>query len=185
MKKYSKRDFPVSKARELLEPGPIVLVSSAYKGEHNIMTMGWHTMMEFSPSLIGCIIAGGNHSFELIRKSKQCVINLPTVDMAKAVVGIGNSDGDTIDKFDTFGLTPAKAAKISAPLIKDCYANFECRLYDGSMIDKYNFFIFEIVKIHKAISPKIPKTIHHQGKGRFMVAGKEMNMSRQFRPENL
>lgn len=185
MKKYYKRDFPVSRARELLEPGPIVLVSSSYRKEHNIMTMGWHTMMEFSPSLIGCIIAGGNHSFDLIRKSKQCVINLPTVDMIKNVVGIGNSDGDAVDKFKIFGLTPGKATKISAPLIKDCYANFECKLYDGSMINKYNFFIFEIVKIHKATSPKIPKTIHYQGKGRFMVAGKEMNLSRQFRSENL
>ena len=56
MTAYRKYDFPVSKVRRYLEPGPVVLVSSAYKGENNIMTMGWHTIMEFSPSLIGCMI---------------------------------------------------------------------------------------------------------------------------------
>src|ERR1700674_2907690 len=52
-----KIDFPVAKVRRYLDPGPIVLVSSAWKGETNIMTMGWHTVMEFEPSLIGCMIS--------------------------------------------------------------------------------------------------------------------------------
>ena len=103
-----KRAFPVDKARQLLEPGPIVLVSSAYKGEQNIMTMGWHTVMEFTPSLFGCVIAASNHSFEMIRKSKECVINLPTADMIDDVIAIGNCSGDEIDKFSKFELTPVK-----------------------------------------------------------------------------
>lgn len=53
----AKRDFPVYKVRRYLEPGPIVLVSSRWRGKTNIMTMGWHTVMEFAPSLIGCVIA--------------------------------------------------------------------------------------------------------------------------------
>src|ERR1035437_4431098 len=48
-----KTDFPVSQVRRYLEPGPIVLVSSKWRGKANIMTMGWHTVMEFTPSLIG------------------------------------------------------------------------------------------------------------------------------------
>lgn len=185
MKTYKKRDFPVEKIRQYLEPGPVVLVSSQWRGEHNIMTMGWHTVMEFSPSLIGCIIAGGNHSFDLIRKSKECVINIPEVHMAEKVVAVGNSDGDEIDKFESFGLTPGKSSKIKAPLIRDCYANFECRLYDGKMIDKYNFFIFEVVKAHVAVTPKYPKTIHYRGEGHFMVSGASKSMKSRFRPENL
>ena len=58
-----KIDLAVSKVRRSLEPGPIVLVTSAHRGAHNIMTMGWHTVMEFAPSLIGCVIAETNHSF--------------------------------------------------------------------------------------------------------------------------
>ncbi len=55
-----------------------MLVSSQFGGERNIMTMGWHTVMEFTPSLVGCIISSANHSFGLIRKSRECVINVPT-----------------------------------------------------------------------------------------------------------
>ena len=63
---YRKRDFPVSEIRRFLEPGPVVLVSSAWKRRQNIMTMGWQSVMEFSPSLIGCIISNQNHSFDMI-----------------------------------------------------------------------------------------------------------------------
>jgi flavin reductase (DIM6/NTAB) family NADH-FMN oxidoreductase RutF len=47
MRRYRKQDFPVSQIRRLLEPGPIVLVSSAWKGQRNVMTMGWHTVITF------------------------------------------------------------------------------------------------------------------------------------------
>ena len=93
MKAYDKKDFPVDKMRRFLEPGPIVLVSSAWKGETNIMTMGWHMVMGEEPSLIGCYIWDANHSFEIIRKSKECVINIPTTEIAAQVVGMGNCFG--------------------------------------------------------------------------------------------
>ena len=180
-----KRDYPLHQIRRHLETGPIVLVSSAWKGETNIMTMGWHMMMEFTPALFGCIISNANHSFELIRKSKECVINIPTLELADAVAGIGNCSGGAIDKFQKFGLTPVAADKVSAPLIAECYANFECRLYDGSRIAKYSFFVWEVVKAHVAPSPKHPKTIHYRGNGEFMVAGGTISLRRKFRPEYL
>src|ERR671930_1864681 len=116
MKRYAKRDFPVAQVRRFLEPGPIVLVSSAHRGRSNIMTMGWHMIMEFEPSLIGCYIWSENHSFEMVRQSKQCVINIPTVDLAPRVVDIGNSSGRHIDKFAAFGLTARPATNVGAPL---------------------------------------------------------------------
>ena len=130
MPKYTKADFPVSNVRRFLEPGPIVLVSSAHKGESNIMTMGWHMIMEFVPSLIGCYIWTENHSFEMIRKSRQCVINIPTEDIAAKVVKIGNSSGSEIDKFAEFGLTARPGEHVRAPLIDECFASFECKLVD-------------------------------------------------------
>jgi flavin reductase (DIM6/NTAB) family NADH-FMN oxidoreductase RutF len=186
MKAYEKKDFPVANIRRFLEPGPIVLVSSAWKGETNIMTMGWHMVMEFVPSLIGCYIWSENHSFDMIRKSKQCVINIPTVDLAPKVVGIGNSSGRDIDKFADFGLTPEEAAKVEAPLIAECYANFECKLVDSSLISKYSLFVWEVVKAHVAASPKYPRTIHYRGDGVFMVSGANTGRYRRlFKQQNL
>lgn len=117
MKSYVKKDFPVSQVRRFIEPGPIVLVSSSWKDETNIMTMGWHMIMGFEPSLIGCYIWEENHSFNMIRKSKECVINLPTADLAAIVVKIGNSSGRDINKFEEFQLTPLPGQKVAAPLI--------------------------------------------------------------------
>lgn len=185
MKTYRKFDFPVSNVRRLLEPGPIVLVSSFYKGETDIMTMGWHTVLEFSPSLIGCLISEANHSFELIRKSKECVINIPEVHLAKTVVDIGNCSGEDTDKFSEFELTQHKATKVKAPLINECYANLECKVVDQKMVKKYNFFVMEVVKAHSAKSPKYPRTIHYRGDGQFMVSGNALNLRSRFKPEML
>ena len=182
-RRYVKKDFPLHNVRRFLEPGPIVLASSAHAGETNIMTMGWHMVMEFQPALIGCIISSANHSFELIRKSRQCVINIPTEDLAATVVKIGNCSGRDIDKFDAFGLTAAPGTHVRAPLIAECHASFECTLADASWIKKYNMFVFEVVKAHVATTPKIPKTIHYRGDGDFMISGAETSKYRKlFRP---
>ena len=185
VKTYKKADFPVSKIRRYLEPGPVVLVSSSWNGKKNIMTMGWHSVLEFTPSLVGCLISSANRSFKMIRESEECVINIPTADMAKQVVGVGNTSGRDIDKFEEFGLTPLRAKTVGAPMIAECYASFECRLADSSMVKKYNFFIFEVIRAHVAKSPKYPTTLHYRGDGVFMVSGKSVSMRRGFRRENL
>jgi flavin reductase (DIM6/NTAB) family NADH-FMN oxidoreductase RutF len=186
MKRYPKQDFPVSHVRRFLEPGPIVLVSSMWKRETNIMTMGWHMIMGEEPSLVGCFIWDQNHSYEMIRKSKECVINVPAADMGRTVVKIGNSSGREIDKFATFKLTRAAGEKVKAPLIEECHASFECRLIDSSLIKKYSMFVFEVVKAHVAASPKFPQTMHYRGDGEFMIAGPTIATYRRlFKPDRL
>jgi flavin reductase (DIM6/NTAB) family NADH-FMN oxidoreductase RutF len=181
----AKVDLPVSEIRRYLEPGPVVLVSSAHDNERNIMTMGWHTVMEFTPSMVGCVIASGNYSYNLILRSRECVINLPTTALTDIVVGIGNTTGAEIDKFERFKLTAEKARRVKAPLIGECHANLECRLADDRLVDKYNFFIFEVLKAHVAKSPKHPRTLHYTGDGVFMVSGKVISRRSLFRPAML
>jgi flavin reductase (DIM6/NTAB) family NADH-FMN oxidoreductase RutF len=97
------------------------------------------------------------------------------------VVGIGNISGRKIDKFAKFGLTPEEAHKVQAPLIRECHASFECRLHHDALVDRYNFFIFEVVTAHVATSPKRPATLHYTGDGVFMVAGKIISRRSLFR----
>lgn len=185
MKPYRKQNFPLDRIRRLLEPGPIVLVSSAWKGKTNIMTMGWHMMMGFEPALFGCYIWEGNHSHALVRRSRECVINLPTADMIDTIVDIGNCSGAQVDKFARFGLTAVPATQVSAPLIGECYANFECTLFESHNTAQYNLFVWEVVKAHVAVSPKLPETVHYRGDGAFMVSGKEISRRGRFKPEML
>jgi flavin reductase (DIM6/NTAB) family NADH-FMN oxidoreductase RutF len=180
-----KRDFPVADVRRFLEPGPIVLVSSAWNGERDVMTLGWHMVLAFEPSLVACYVWDENRSFELLRRSGECVINLPTVDMLDTVVDIGNCSGRDVDKFDAFGLTVGKASRVGAPLIRDCHANFECRLHDGRQIRRLGIFVWEVVKAHVATSPKLPRTVHYRGDGAFMVSGREVSRRARFKPEML
>ncbi len=170
--------FPVEKVRRYLEPGPVVLVSSAWRGRRNVMVMGWHTVMEFSPSLVGCIISSANYSFDLVRNSRECVINVPTTALTDQIIGIGTTSGATTDKFEQFGLTPEAGDIVQAPLIRECHANFECRLADDSLVDKYNFFIWEVVSARVAASPRHPETLHYKGEGVFMVAGRIIRRAR-------
>lgn len=182
---YAKRSFPLGEIRRFVEPGPIVLVTSQWKGETNIMTMGWHTMMSFSPALIGCYIWPENHSFEMIRRSRQCVMNIPTVDLVDAVVGVGNTSGRERDKFAAFGLTARRGTKVRAPLIAECYANLECRVADTRLVNRYSFFVLQVLKAHAPATPKYPRTLHYRGGGVFMIAGESVSFRRRFKPQNL
>ena len=113
------------------------------------------------------------------------MINLPTFDMIDAVIGVGNTHAPEVDKFERFKLTPARASKVDAPMIAECYANFECRLVDASLIKRYSLFVFEVVKAHVATSPKYPTTVHYRGDGVFMVSGRNLSYRRRFKRVNL
>ncbi|MBI3478786.1 MAG: flavin reductase family protein [Nitrosomonadales bacterium] len=170
------KSFPLPKVYQLLEPGPVVLITTAHHGKTNIMTQSWHTMMEFEPPLVGCVISGRNHSFAALVATKECVISIPTIELAKQMVGIGNCSGKKVDKFNKFKLTPLPASQVAAPLIAECYANLECQVADTRMVNKYNFFVLEVIKAWIDKSMKNPRTLHHQGKGVFMVGGETIKL---------
>jgi len=172
----SKESFPLSRVYGLLEPGPVVLVSTAREGRANIMTMSWHMMLEFEPPLVGCVISSRNYTFDIVKATKQCVLNIPTVELSKQVVDCGNTSGRTVDKFKEFGLTPAIASSINAPLIDECYVNLECRVIDDKMVPQYNLFILEVIKAWIDPRKEHPQTIHHLGEGTFMVAGETIQL---------
>ena len=172
----ARRSFPLSKVYQLLEPGPVVLLTTSRKDQLNVMTMSWHTMMEFAPPLVGCVVSNRNFTFNILKSTKECVINIPTVELAVKVVGCGNTSGREVDKFKIFRLTPAGASRVHAPLIEECYANLECRVVDAKMAVKYNFFVLEVIKAWIDPSRKHPRTIHHLRRGVFMVAGKTIKL---------
>jgi len=177
----AKRAYPLSKVYGLLEPGPVVLLTTASKGRANVMTMSWHTMMEFEPPLVGCVVSGNDFSFEALKATRQCVLAIPTVELKAQVVGCGNSTGQALDKFKTFGLTPLPAERVDAPLIAECYANLECKVVDTRLLNRYNFFVLEVLKAWTDPAFKDPRTLHHRGRGAFMVAGETIQLASKMR----
>ncbi len=172
----AKKSLALAKAYTLLEPGPVVLVTTAHKDRINIMTLSWHCMMEFEPPLVGFVMSNRNDSFDLLKGSRECVINIPTLELAQQVVAVGNSHGRKLDKFAAFGLTAKSAAHVKAPLIDECYANLECKVVDTRLVNQYCFFILEVIKAWIDPTVKAPQTLHHRGKGVFMVAGETLKL---------
>ncbi len=172
----AKQSFPLSDVYGLLEPGPVVLLSTARAGRANVMALSWHTMIEFEPPLVGCVLSNRDYSFDILRETGECAINIPTAELAQQVVACGNSSGREVDKFAAFGLTPVDAGLVKAPLVGECYANLECRVFDDGMVERYGFFILEVVKAW--IDPQVenPRTLHHRGQGAFMLAGETIRL---------
>jgi flavin reductase (DIM6/NTAB) family NADH-FMN oxidoreductase RutF len=124
------KDLSLSKVYQLLEPGPVILLTTACNGRANVMTMSWHMMVEFEPPLIACVVSSANHSFAALRATKEGVIAIPVLKLASKVVAIGNCSGRSVEKFERFGLTPVPASRVAPPLVAECFANLECKVVD-------------------------------------------------------
>jgi flavin reductase (DIM6/NTAB) family NADH-FMN oxidoreductase RutF len=173
------RSIDASKAYRLMEPGPIVLVTTAQSGKDNVMTMGFHMVVQHSPPLLGCIIGPWDHSYKALVETGECVIAIPGADLAEKVVGIGNCSGADVDKFKRFGLKRAAPAVVSAPLIADCLANLECRVSDTSLTDRFNLFILEVVAISYNDDRRERRMLHHQGDGTFTADGEVFDLKKK------
>lgn len=178
-------DWPVSHARQFLEPGPILLLTTRFEGRDNVMTLGWHQVLEFTPSLVSCMVSAGNASFERLRASGQCVLNVPEFALLDTVVGIGKCSGAEVDKFTRFGLERDEAREVDVPVLPQSAAFLECRLHDERMVPDYNLFILEVVRLGVRISPEAIDFIHFIGDGRFRRTGGTVSKRDLFRPDML
>lgn len=172
----SRQALPLGDVYRLLEPGPVVLLTTAHRGRRSVMPMTWHTMMEFEPPLVGCVVSGRNYSFDLLSAAKSCVIAIPPASLARQVVGVGNCSGRRVDKFAKFGLTRLPASGVAAPLLAECVANLECRIHDARLVDRYNFFILRVVAAWAVPGVASRRTLHHRGRGVFFASGRPMKL---------
>lgn len=171
------KPYPLEKVYQLIEPGPVVLLTTALDDRQNVMTMSWHMMMEFTPPLIGCIVSSADHSFAALSQTGECVIAIPASDMAEKVVAVGNCSGRDTDKFADIGLTALPAGKVGAPLIRECFANLECKVIDRDFVERHNLFVLEVVAAWHEPRDTAPKTLHHKGYGTFAVDGEDITLA--------
>jgi flavin reductase (DIM6/NTAB) family NADH-FMN oxidoreductase RutF len=165
-------ELELSKAFTLMESGPVVLVTTHDGQKDNIMTISWTMVIDFTP--IFAITTGEwNHSFAALRKNRECVIAIPTVDMLDKVVGIGTCSGTDTDKFAKFKLTPVQGKFVRSPLIQECLANIECKVID--IIEKHNIVVLEAVAAYIDTSRKEKRTVHAVGDGTFIVDGRKID----------
>jgi len=164
------KKMQLNKAFTLIESGPVVLVTTSDGKKDNIMTISWTMVMDFTP--VFAITTGPwNYSYAALRKSKECVISVPTVDLLDIVVGVGTCSGADTDKFEKFGLSPVKGKYVRSPLIKECLAHIECKV----IVQKHNIVVLEGVAAYFDSSRKEKRTVHAVGDGTFIVDGRRLN----------
>jgi flavin reductase (DIM6/NTAB) family NADH-FMN oxidoreductase RutF len=166
------KSFPLNKAFTFLEPGPVILVSTIDRDRPNIMTLSWTMVIGFTPRF-AFMTGPWNYSCKALLKTRECVIAIPTVEMAKTVVSIGSCSGADVDKFEKFKLTPLEAKYVKAPLIKECYANIECRVVD--YVKKHGIFVLDAAAAWVDEKHKERRFFHAIGDGRFIVDGEKIN----------
>jgi flavin reductase (DIM6/NTAB) family NADH-FMN oxidoreductase RutF len=171
----SMQEFPLNRAFTFFEAGPVLLVVTSLNGKHNVMTVSCHASLGFTP-IIGCSLGPWNHSYETLLQTGECVLSIPTVDMMEAVVDIGNCSGDSVDKFQKFGLTPLKGKKVDIPLIAESLANVECIVREKPTSGDYYLFIMEGVKAWYNPDREEKRTFHAKGDGTFIIDGETINL---------
>ncbi len=170
--------FPLDRAFTLIEPGPVVLVTTNDGQKDNVMTITWTMVLGFSARF--AITTGPwNHSYAALRETRECVISIPTVDLIDTAVGVGTCSGKDTDKFEKFGLTRAKARHVRAPLLKECLANIECRVVD--IIDRHSIVVLEGVAAYFDSAREEKRMIHAVGDGTFIVDGGKMDRKEMMR----
>ncbi|WP_338759011.1 flavin reductase family protein [Massilia sp. METH4] len=175
------QELDPAKAYRLLESGPVLLVTTSDGERHNVMTMGFHMMLQHEPPLVACVIGPWDHSFDTLQATGECVLAVPTVDLAEQVTKIGNCSGVDVDKFAVHGLTAQRAKTVAAPLIRECIANLECRVADEAMVERYNMFILEVTRIRIDGARAERRLIHHAGDGVFIADGEAVDMGRHMK----
>lgn len=166
------RELELSKAFTLIEPGPVVLITTRAADRVNVMTISWTMVLDFSPRF--AITTGPwNHSFAALEQQRECVIAIPTVDLLDTVVGIGTCSGADTDKFARFALTAQPARHVVAPLLGECLANIECRVID--IVRSHGIVVLEALAAWIDPERQERRMLHAVGDGTFIVDGRRLD----------
>lgn len=172
------KNLPLTEVFTLIEPGPVVLVTTTDGRKDNVMTISWTMVLDFT-AVFAMTTGPWNYSYTALVESRECVVAIPTVDLVDTVVGVGTCSGADTDKFAEFNLTRLQARHVRAPMIKECLANIECRVVD--IVTRHNIVVLEGVAACFDSSRPEKKTLHAVGDGTFVIDGPKIDRREMMR----
>jgi flavin reductase (DIM6/NTAB) family NADH-FMN oxidoreductase RutF len=182
----------VSSVLRLLHPMHTVLVSSLGKdGKPNIITLAWAMPTSINPPLVAISVSPRRYSHGLIEETREFVVNVPTMDILKEAFLCGVLSGRNHDKFKEAGLTTLPAKKVKPPIIKECVAHLECKLYSKFQTGDHTIFIGEIIEAYankEAFTDKYDlekaKMVFHLGGNEFATLKRRISKPKRPRNQN-
>ncbi len=140
-----KREVPLGQAHRLLSPRPVSLLTTRYKGQVNVMTIAWACPVSLMPPLVMMAIHPSRYTHDMLKRSEECVLNIPGRPLLEQVVKCGSVSGAEVDKVQLAGLHLESAKRVEAPWINECLAHVECHVVDLLMPGDHTLFVAEIV----------------------------------------
>ncbi|MDA0270351.1 MAG: flavin reductase family protein [Chloroflexi bacterium] len=131
---------PISEASRLLMGGPVVLVTTTWRGKTNVMPLAWHMPLSSKPQVIGISVEQSRHSAEMISHAQEFALNFPKRPYLHHVQYLGALSGEQIDKLDALQMETFPSTTITAPLIADCAAWIECQVVEVTPIGDHIVF---------------------------------------------
>jgi flavin reductase (DIM6/NTAB) family NADH-FMN oxidoreductase RutF len=129
-------------------PKVAVIVTASARGRDDAMTAAWHSSISFRPPLYGVAITPKRFTYQLITESREFGINFIPSEKASLAAAIGGTSGQQMDKFERFNIKKEKSLKTTAPILKDAYAAYECKLVDSKSYGDHIWIVGEIVAVH-------------------------------------
>jgi len=129
-------------------PCPVVLLSVAGEDRPNIITLSWAANVCSKPPMIVVGIRPERHSYNLVKDAGEFVLNIPSSDQIEGTEFAGTKSGRDYDKFTEGGFTSEPAAKVNAPMVKECPINIECKTTQIIPLGSHDLFVAEVVAVH-------------------------------------
>ncbi len=180
---------PLAKAYRLLNHGPVVLVSSAHGGAHNLMAAAWSMPLDFDPPKVAVVIDKTSYTRALVEASGEFVLNIPCRQLGQATLAAGTCSGRAGDKFAALGLEALASSAVAAPRVGGCVGWLECRVMpEPANQQRYDLFVAEVVAAaadtrvfsdghwHFEQEEKALRTLHYVAGGHFLVSGEALEV---------
>ena len=129
-------------------PKMAVIVTAGTRGRDDAMTAAWHSSISLKPPLYGVAITSKRFTYQLITESHEFGINFISLEKASVAAAIGGTSGKKMDKFESFNIKKERPLKTTAPILKDAYAAYECKLVDSKPYGDHLWIVGEIVAVH-------------------------------------
>lgn len=131
-----------------LAPIPAVMVSCGDMEKANITTIAWTGVLNSEPPLVYVSIRPSRHSYNIIKETKEFVINIPDGNLVWATDFCGTKSGKEVDKFKEAKLTKELCKEVKVPAIKECPISLECKLKEIKELGSHHMFIGEVVCVN-------------------------------------
>lgn len=134
-----------SEARRLMAGGPVVLLTTSWRGNWNVMPVALHTPLSIDPPLLGVVVHPARHTHDMIRYSEEFALNIPTQQLLHHCQYLGSTTGSELNKFDLTKLPTFRARRVEAPLLEGCVGWIECGVHDAYTIGDHTLYVGKVV----------------------------------------